>query len=329
MDIELRPPKRIRETFTHNRQYGDDVLSSPTLKLTGHKGSVYALSYSPDGSSLISASFDMTCLLWDACGKCNNINTLKGHSNAILDAKWSSDSLNIVTASADKTLGLFDTCTGKLIKRFKGHESIVNALHLPLFKKDLLVSVSDDTNAKIWDTRLRHCVETLKHDFPCLSTVAGHEGHQIFTSGIEPVIQEWDLRYPKKLTSMTGHDDIITGLSIHPKGTHLLSNSMDGTLKTWNIQPFVVGNQRLCKTFDGVTHSAEQRLLHCSWNKSGTMVTGGSADHLVHIWDEFSTEELYSLTGHSGSVNSVVFHPNESIVASASSDNSIIVGKLS
>jgi len=329
MDIEERPSKRLRDRSTDIHDHGENILSSPTMKLTGHKGSVYALSYSPDGSFLISASFDMTCLLWDARGTCSNINTLKGHSNAILDVKWSSDSLNIITASADKTLGLFDATTGKQIHRYKGHESIVNALNVPLTKTDLFVSVSDDTYAKIWDIRLRRCVDTLKHEFPCLSIAVGHEGHKIYTAGIDPIIHEWDIRYGNKSISMVGHDDIITGLCINPKGTHILSNSMDGTLKTWNIQPFVAGNHRLCKTFLGIIHNSEQKLLHCSWNGSGTMVTGGSADHLVHIWDEFSTNELYTLPGHMGCVNAVVFHPDESIIASASSDKSIYVGEIS
>ena len=35
------------------------------------------------------------------------------------------------------------------------------------------------------------------------------------------------------------------------------------------------------------------------------MVSAGSADQAVHIWDEPSTQELYFLPGHTGSVNEV------------------------
>ena len=50
---------------------------------------------------------------------------------------------------------------------------------------------------------------------------------------------------------------------------------------------------------------------------------------LVHIWDELTTEEIYYLPGHSGCVNTVVFHPKELIIASGSSDKTIYVGELS
>ena len=104
-------------------------------------------------------------------------------------------------------------------------------------------------------------------------------------------------------------------------------------MRTWDIRPFVDDafgkRKRHDKTFVGGKHNAAKGLLNCAWSADGTMVTGGSADRVVHIWDELSAEELYVLPGHNGCVNSVVFHPKENVVASASSDKSILVGELS
>jgi WD40 repeat protein len=66
---------------------------------------------------------------------------------------------------------------------------------------------------------------------------------------------------------------------------------MDSLLKTWDIQPFCSG-KRLLKTFEGGKHSAEKGLLKCAWSPDGSMVTGGSADRMVHIWDEVTTQEV-------------------------------------
>lgn len=74
---------------------------------------------------------------------------------------------------------------------------------------------------------------------------------------------------------------------------------MDGTLRTWDIRPFVDNDdatggkkKRHDKTFVGGTHNAEKGLLNCAWSADGTLVTGGSADRVVHIWDELSAEEV-------------------------------------
>lgn len=75
-------------------------------------------------------------------------------------------------------------------------------------------------------------------------------------------------------------------------------------------------------------HGSDRNLLRCSWSADGEMVTAGSSDRAVHIWDVPSGQELYYLPGHKSTVNEVVFHPKEPIVASASSDKTIFLGEL-
>jgi Prp8 binding protein len=52
-------------------------------------------------------------------------------------------------------------------------------------------------------------------------------------------------------------------------------------------------------------HNLEKNLLKCSWSADGEMISCGSSDNVVHIWDVPTTEELYHLPGHAGSVNEV------------------------
>lgn len=267
-------------------------LDQPTMKLTGHKGSVYALQYDTTGEILVSGGFDMTCLLWNASGSCDNYNILEGHKNAILDVKFSADSEHVVTASADKMMGWFHANTGTRVKRFQGHTGIVNAVDTAKTSTaPLVVSASDDKTCRLWDARIRGETGTLAHDYQVTSVAFADETHMVYTGGIDNTIVAWDVRKQEKLYAMKGHADTITSLSLHPKGTHVLSNSMDGTIKSWDVRPFVTG-KRHDKTFAGATHNAEKGLLKCAWSADGKMVTGGSADRMVHIWDELTAEEV-------------------------------------
>ena len=327
-------------------------LAEPTMRLLGHKGSIYSLAFDPNGECLCSGSFDMTCLLWNASGRCDNFNVLVGHKNAILDVKWSSDSEHIVTASADKTLGWYDACTGDRIKRFMGHSKVVNAVDTTRGEgtsPTLVVSASDDATVRLWDARVRGHVMQLTHKYQVTSVAFSLDAHTVYTGGIDNVITAFDIRSDKAMSSsannhkqrgnteategeqimtMKGHTDTITCLSVSPDGTQLLSNSMDGSIRSWDIRPFVTGNIRRRKTFLGGTHNAEKGLLNCSWSADGTMISGGSADRIVHVWDESSAEELYYLPGHTGCVNSVIFHPKEYLIASGSSDKTVYIGEL-
>uniref|UniRef100_A0A7S2NWW5 Anaphase-promoting complex subunit 4 WD40 domain-containing protein n=1 Tax=Leptocylindrus danicus TaxID=163516 RepID=A0A7S2NWW5_9STRA len=332
----------------------DEMLqpSIPTQRLYGHKGSIYALEYAPDGQTLASGSFDKTVLLWSTGGSSNedpndpyynyqsndsannsykNYNQLAGHKNAVLDLTWSNDSQNIVTASADKMVFVWDAILGTRVKKLKGHGGVVNAVDC-CKSINCIGSASDDCTVKIWDARQKKAVATLTHDYQVTSVAFSLDGSNVYSAGIDNDIFAWDVRQvdaEMPIMSMKGHKDTVTCLKMSPNGNYLLSNSMDGAIKMWDVRPFVEGDNRESKVFVGSKHSAERGLLKCAWSAHGDMVTGGSSDQVVHIWDELTTEELYYLPGHDGCVNSVVFHPKEHVIASGSSDKTIYVGELS
>lgn len=99
-------------------------------------------------------------------------------------------------------------------------------------------------------------------------------------------IKCYDLRTNRLLFSLIGHRDSVTGLSISPDGSYLLSNGMDSTLRCWDVRPYVAAPTRLTCIYKGHTHDLEQNLLRCAWNMDGTKVTAGSADQTVNIWYE-------------------------------------------
>jgi Prp8 binding protein len=134
---------------------------------------------------------------------------------------------------------------------------------------------------------------------------------------------------------------------------------MDNTLRQWDVRPFVTGSRQV-KVYQGATvraplfrcslrmpasndsshqphqnpnpnhqqHGSDRNLLRASWSADGEMVTAGSSDRAVHIFDVPTTQELYYLPGHKATVNEVVFSPVQPIIASASSDKTIYLGEL-
>ena len=337
--------KRHRADTTTLANYDDDdgirtsSLSSPTLKLSGHTGSVYGLAYSPDkGSWMVSCSFDKTCLLWDATDNYKNIDVLSGHANAVLDVGFLQPSI-VVTASADTTGAVYDITTGQRLHQKLPHDGqIVNALSTSSFDPHCWTTACDDGQVRLWDVRTKCRRQGPVHTFAAdddtttpMTAVAYSAQHQtIYTGGIDNHIHVFDIRSSNnRIMTMKGHDDTITSLSLHPQHElELLSHSMDATIRSWNVRPSHEHKTRHLKTFEGAKVNSEKGLLRCSWKADGSMITGGSSDKMVHIWDEFTSQTLYSLPGHIGCVNSVIFHPTENIIASASSDKTIYVGEL-
>ena len=98
------------------------------------------------------------------------------------------------------------------------------------------------------------------------------------------LFRQWDLRrvdddLPVLSLSAPGMDT-VTGLSLNPAETHILSNSMDSNLRCWDIRPFFAGAgiDRCERNYDGVHHGAEKVLLKAAWSVDGERVACGSAD---------------------------------------------------
>jgi len=305
-------------------------LQAPIMLLAGHQAEVFTVKFSPNGKALASGSFDKEIFLWDVHGDCVNYNVLKGHGGAVLELHWTGDGLQIVSCSVDKTLHVWDAETGHRIRKLRDHTSFVNSC-CPARRGPTIVSGSDDTTARMWDSRVRGSVSVLPHKYAITSVALGDSGtanpHQVLTGGLDNDIRVWDLRKNDVLFSLRGHTDTITGLRLSPDGSYVLSNAMDNSVRIWDIRPYAPF-QRCVKVLTGAQHNFEKNLLRCAWSPDGSKVSAGSADRFVYIWDTTTRMILYKLPGHSGSVNEVDFHPTEPIVASCSSDKTIYLGEI-
>ncbi|GFR43186.1 hypothetical protein Agub_g4178 [Astrephomene gubernaculifera] len=310
-------------------------LSAPIIQLSGHAGELFSLRFSPDGQCLASSSFDKDIFCWRVYDENENYMVIKGHRNAVLEVHWFTDGEALLSCSADKTARCWDTETGQQIKKLGEHTGIVNSC-CPLRRgAKMFVTGSDDNTVKLWDMRVKKSVQTLRGSFPVCAVAFADAGDQVFSGGLDNTIKLWDLRTQggssgeaaEPVLLLKGHSDSVTGLRLSPDGTHLLSNAMDNTLREWDVRPYAPPN-RCTKVFTGHIHSFEKGLLRCDYSPDASQVTCGSADRMVYVWDSSSRKVLYKLPGHTGSVNEVVFHPKDPIIASASSDKTIFLGEL-
>jgi WD40 repeat protein len=68
---------------------------------------VESASFSPDGSRVVTGSWDRTAKVWDAKTGAELL-TLKGHASHVRSASFSRDGSRIVTASSDNTAKVWD-----------------------------------------------------------------------------------------------------------------------------------------------------------------------------------------------------------------------------
>ncbi|GLI62903.1 WD-repeat protein 57 [Volvox africanus] len=320
----------VQRATTKDDKERTSLLAASNIQLSGHAGELLSIRFSPDGQCLASASFDKDILCWRVYDNNENYMAIKGHRSAVLEVHWFTDGEALLSCAADKTTRCWDAESGLQIKKLCEHNAIVNSC-CPLRRgPKMFVTGADDATVKVWDMRMKKSVYTMRDGFPVCAVAFADAGDQVFSGGVDNVIKVWDLRRGSSSSPtllLKGHGDTVTGLRLSPDGSHLLSNSMDNTLREWDVRPFAPQN-RCTKVFTGHMHNFEKNLLRCDYSPDGSRVACGSADRMVYIWDTNTRKVLYVLPGHTGSVNEVIFHPKEPIIASASSDKNIFLGEL-
>lgn len=299
-------------------------LKAPIMLLSGQGAPVYGVQFAPTGDSLASAGAEKAIYLWEVYGDCANYNVLRGHQNAILDLAYFRDGRTLATASADKSGALWDAHRGKR-KRKLPCSSIANACCAG--SDDHVALACDDGSLLLWDARQRRPAKKLQHAYALTCVALESCEGRVFAGGLDNVVRGWDLRNDEIVLELAGHADTVTGLSLSPDGSRLLSNAMDAKLIAWDVAPFSPSDRQVA-TFEGHTHDFHKNLLRCAWSHDGEKVACGSADQIVHVWDVASTEELYYLPGHTGAVTEVAFHPTEPILASSSADATVYLGEI-
>jgi WD40 repeat protein len=78
-----------------------------TRSFRGHTDTVNAISFSPDGKRLATASSDSTVRVWDAATGLELL-TLKGHTGKVTGVAFSPDGTKLATCGADKKIIIYD-----------------------------------------------------------------------------------------------------------------------------------------------------------------------------------------------------------------------------
>ena len=75
--------------------------------LTGHTADVYSITFSPDGGTLASGSWDKTLRLWDSATGAHK-KTLTGHTGQVYSIAFSPDGTTLASGGIDGTVLLWD-----------------------------------------------------------------------------------------------------------------------------------------------------------------------------------------------------------------------------
>jgi WD40 repeat protein len=314
------------------------VYPQPNLLFValGHQSRITALSWSPDGKTLVSSSYDKTVRLWNAqTGQHTGL--YKRHRARVTSVMWSPDGKMLASSSNDKSVHLWDASTCTTSYRFEQHHSAVNDVAWSPDGKSL-VSSSVDGIVLVWDAWSHIVRLTYRQHSESVQVVAwSPDGRYIASAGKDKIVYIWEVEKMRQKRSLltsffstslhmlpvngqqswTGFAGAIYALAWSPDGKSLVASCSDGQVYVRNVAL----NKNLSPL--RIDHSTIKNAL--AWSPDGKSLAVGGNDKSVHIWNAVTEREAFTYTGHSGYVTAVTWSPDGTRIASAGVDHTIQV----
>ena len=277
---------------------------------------ISSVAFSPDGTTIASASQGSIVNLWDVATR-TNIATLHGSWSVAFSPDGS------ILASGTK---MWDVATREHIDTLLRQGHRVQSIAFSPDGTTLAsgASGSDDNTIELWDVRTKQHIATLgRHRGWVFSVVFSPDGRILASGGSgDGAIKLWDVATRTNIATLSDARISISdiqSIAFSPDGTILASGSGSGRsehlLNLWDIT-----TKQHIATLGGRTSWGS---LSVAFSPEGTTLASGEYDGSINLYNVATIEHIDTLAGHTGAVHSVAFSPDGRTLVSGSEDASI------
>jgi WD40 repeat protein/serine/threonine protein kinase len=285
-----------------------ELATGGLRRLSGHKGIVSGLRFTPGAKHLIliSTSYDGTLRFWNV--PTWGLDYTRPYLEPLTTLATSADGRLIATGTPTGKLLLWDVATRQLVDPLKerSHHSLVHSLAF-LPDNNGLISTFKNGDVVLWDidsARPRRIIRG--HTGGTIMVACSPDGLLAATGGeVDGFVRLWDMATGREVNKFGGFLERIIGLAFSADGRLLLAADKHGALRLLPI-PTDWQGARILPNRSG----RNARVTIAVVSPDGRKILSASIEGRLTLWDRESGRPIPHKGGSAGRVTSVAFSPD-------------------
>lgn len=267
------------------------------LKQQGHFDSMNSLTYSPDGSRVVTSSDDGKIKIWDVVsGFC--LATFDDHTSSVTAVQFAKKGQVLFSASLDGTVKAWDLIRYRNFRTFTAAERIqFNCLAVDPSGEVVCAGSVDSFEIHVWSVQTGNLLDTLAgHEGPVSCLSFSNENSVLASASWDKTIRIWSIfGRSQQVEPFDVYSDVLA-ISMRPDGKQVAATTLNGQISFFDIQSGkqvgnidcrkdIVSGRHLEDRFTAKNSARSKYFTTINYSFDGLSIVAGGNNNSICLYD--------------------------------------------